>query len=106
MSQPVILWSHRLSSAPVGIAAAREVGQVVAADRAGEIVLYDRKGKLISNARRPAELLGAADDGSAFAIADKERKVAWLSADLAQKWSQTLVDKPTALAVDSLGRFV
>lgn len=106
--QPAILWSHKLSAAPTAMALAQEAGRVFAADRAGEVAVYDRRGKLLGQVRRPApaQIVAAAEDGSAFAIADRSRDVTWLAPDLSPRWTKSLAAKPTALAVDTVGRFL
>jgi hypothetical protein len=48
----------------------------------------------------------AAEDGSAFAVADRRGTVAWLSRDLTPRWQGQVPDRPTALATDAFGQLL
>jgi hypothetical protein len=102
----MIAWTHRLGAAAVGMALAHESGHVLAWDAHPWLVLLDRRGRLQGQVKQEAALVAgaAAEDGSAFAIADDRGQIAWLARDLTPRWRRRLPDRLTALAMDPLGR--
>lgn len=107
-AHPDIRWTHHLPAAPVGLAPARESGHLLAWTRDAWLNLLDRHGRLLAQAHWPANVVAvaAAEDGSAFAIADRRGTVAWLTRDLKPRWQEQLADRPTALATDAFGRLL
>jgi hypothetical protein len=102
----MILWTHRLGAAAVGTALAGETGHVLAWDAHPWLVLLNRRGELQGQVRHDAPVIAAAiaADASAAAVVDERGQVAWLARDLAPRWRARLPDRPTALAIDPLGR--
>jgi hypothetical protein len=112
------LWTHRLASAAGGLALARESGHVLAWDAQQWLVLLNRRGELQSQTHLDTGVVaaGIAEDGSGLAVADDRGQVTWLARDLSPRWRHTLpptrcagtpavgAPRPTALAVDPLGR--
>jgi hypothetical protein len=100
------LWTHRLGAATGGLVLARESGHVLAWDAKHWLVLLNRRGELQAQTRHDAGVVAAcvAEDGSALAVADDRGQVAWLARDLSPRWKQPLPHRPTALAMDPLGR--
>lgn len=98
-------WSYRLGAAAAGLAYAREAAYVLAWDANLWLSLVNRRGQLQGKAKQEAVVAAAAaaEDASAFAVATTQGHVAWLGRDLTPRWKQTLVRRPTALAIDSLG---
>jgi hypothetical protein len=105
MSSP--LWSYKLPGPAGGIAFARESGHVLAWDATNRLSVLSARGSVQAHAAQPRAVATAAiaDDGSGLAVADDE-SVAWLRCDLSMRWRKNLSTKPTALAMDSLGRCV
>src|SRR4051812_45779599 len=99
-------WTHRLVATPGGIALARESGHVLAWDQNCWLVLLGRNGRLQAQTRLEAGIAAAtiSDDGSAVADADDRGTVSWRSPDLAVRWQHRLARRPTAVALDALGR--
>src|SRR5436309_2156473 len=100
------LWTHRLAATPGGVALARESGHALAWDQNGWLVLLGRNGRLQAQTRLDAGIAAAviSDDGSAVADADDRGTVTWRTPDLAVRWRHRLNRRPTALALDGLGR--
>ncbi|HEY1375344.1 MAG TPA: PQQ-binding-like beta-propeller repeat protein [Gemmataceae bacterium] len=101
-----LLWTHRLGAAAGGLALARESGHALVWDAHPWLVLLNRRGELQGQVKldAPAVAGAAAEDGSALAVADDRGQVAWLARDLAPRWRLRLPHRPTALALDPLGR--
>ncbi|HEX4591254.1 MAG TPA: hypothetical protein VH120_15060 [Gemmataceae bacterium] len=102
----MLLWTHRLATAAGGLALARETGHVLAWDAHPWLVLLNRRGEVQGQVKLEAPVVAgaAADDGSALALADDRGQVAWLARDLAPRWRLRLPHRPTAIAIDPLGR--
>jgi hypothetical protein len=102
----MVLWTHRLGAAAVGIAVAGETGHVLAWDAHPWLVLLNRRGECQGRVRQDAPVVAAAVavDASALALADDRGQVAWLARDLAPRWRVRLPDRPTAMGMDPLGR--
>src|SRR5947209_10794212 len=107
-THPDIRWTHRLPAAAAGLAPARESGHLLAWTRDGWLALLDGRGRLQAQSRWPANLIATAtaEDGSAFAVADRTGAVAWLTRDLSPRWRGQIPDRPTALATDTFGQFL
>src|SRR6516164_10376253 len=101
-----VLWTHRLGAAAGGLTFARESGHVLVWDAHPWLVLLNHRGELQGQVRLddPVVAGAAADDGSALAVADDRGQVAWFERDLAPRWRLRLRHRPTALALDPLGR--
>lgn len=100
------LWTHRLAGPADGIFVARESGHVLAWDTRPWLVVLNRRGEPQGQIHLDAPLVAGAfaDDGSALAIADQRGQLSWLAPDLTYRWSTKLPQRPTALAIDPLGR--
>lgn len=100
------IWTHRLGGPADGISVARESGQLLAWDRRAWLVMLNRRGEPQGQIHLDAPLVAAAfsDDGSAMGIADQRGKLSWLAPDLSSRWNARLPQRPTALAIDPLGR--
>jgi hypothetical protein len=105
---PEILWTYRLAASPGGVALARESGHILAWDLNRWLVLLNGRGRLQAQTRHPSGIVAAAvaEDGSGVAVADDRGTVAWLAPDFRARWRHTLDHRPTALALDALGRAV
>src|SRR5436309_12717894 len=103
---PDVLWTYRHAAPPGGIALARESGHVLIWDHARWLVLLNRQGRLQAQRRLDAGIAGAAiaEDASAVADVDDRGIVVWRTPDLAPRWRHPLNRRPTALAMDALGR--
>jgi hypothetical protein len=101
-----VLWTHRLGASADGLAFARETGHVLVWDAHPWLVLLNRRGELQGQIHldAPGVAGAAADDGSALAVADDRGQVSWLARDLTPRWRLRLQHRPTALAMDPLGR--
>src|SRR2546421_318633 len=101
-----LLWTHRLGAAAGGLALARESGHVLVWDAHPWLVLLNRRGELQGQVKLEAPVIAgaAAEDGSALAVADDRGQLAWLTRDLPSRWRLRLPHRPTALAIDPLGR--
>jgi hypothetical protein len=100
------LWTHRLAATPGGVALARESGHILAWDQNCWLVLLGRNGRLQAQTRLQAGITAAtiADDGSAVVDADDRGTLTWRTPDLAVRWQHRLDRRPTAVALDALGR--
>jgi hypothetical protein len=100
------LWTHRLGATGGGLAFAAETGQVLAWDAHPWLVLLNHRGHLQGQLRLNAPVVAGAIavDGSALAVADDRGQVAWLGRDLTVRWRKRLTQRPTAVALDPLGR--
>jgi hypothetical protein len=89
------------------MAYARESGHVLAWDVTHQLSVLSPRGSLQAQVVQPRAIGAAtiADDGSGLAVADDE-SVTWLRGDLSMRWRKSLSTKPTAVAMDSLGRCV
>src|SRR5215510_7525945 len=103
---PSQLWTHSLAATPGGVALARESGHVLAWDQNCWLVLLGRNGRLQARTRSEAGIAAAtiSDDGTAIADADDRGAVTWRTPDLAARWRHRLDHRPTAIALDALGR--
>jgi hypothetical protein len=100
------LWTHRLAATPGGVALARESGHVLTWDQNCWLVLLGRNGKLQAQARLDTGIAAASisDDGSTVVDANDRGTVTWRTPDLAIRWQSRLDRRPTAVALDALGR--
>ncbi len=100
------IWTHRLGAAAGGLALARESGHVLVWDCHPWLVLLNRRGELQGQVKLDAPVVAgaAADDGSALAVADDRGQISWLARDLNPRWRLRLPHRPTAIALDPLGR--
>jgi hypothetical protein len=100
------LWSLATGAAPIGVALARESGQVLAWDENHWLYLLNVRGERQAQARPVGALTAAclADDGSALAVAGGRGEVARLAPDLAPRWQSTLRHPAVAVALDPFGR--
>jgi hypothetical protein len=99
-------WTYRLGAVAGGLAFARESGHVLAWDAHPWLVLLNRRGELQGQVQLEAPVVAGAisEDGSVLAVADDRGQVSWLTRDLASRWRLRLPQRPTALALDALGR--
>jgi hypothetical protein len=100
------IWTHRLGATAGGLALARESGHILAWDSHPWLVLLNRRGELQGQIKLDAPIVAGAisDDGSALAVVDDRGQISWLAQDLNPRWRSRLPQRPTAIAVDPLGR--
>lgn len=100
------LWSRSVAAPIRNLSLAREPGLMLLRDGHDQLHLLDRKGDVLHTRPAPAPLVAShlADDGRAAALASQDGRVWLLAPDLAPLWQQTISRRPTALALDHLGR--
>jgi hypothetical protein len=101
-----VAWSFPLPAAPVGLSLAREPGFLLVHDAEDHLARLDRLGQAVVRRPAPAPLIAAtlADDGASAAAIGKQPRVWMLTSELTALWERSLPRKPTALALDALGR--
>jgi hypothetical protein len=101
------VWSFRGEGTPRGLALARERDFVLLWHERW-LDLLDRRGQRQGRRETAGAVVSAcaAEDGSAYGVADSQRELVWLGPDLMPRWHKTMPQPLVALAMDALGQYV
>ncbi len=101
-----LAWSRPLPAAPAGLSLAREAGLLLVHDAEQHLVRLDRQGQVVVRRPAPGAVAAAAcaDDGNTVAAVGPRGQLWVMTAELTLHWERSLPRRPTALALDALGR--
>jgi len=104
---PRVRWSSALEAPLNDMCLCRESADAMACDQAGGLYRIDRGGAIadVSRSFPDTQFLAWSDTGTQGAIASQDT-VCWLDHKLQRRWSRTMPDEITSLAVDSHGHYV
>jgi hypothetical protein len=102
------LWSTDLPAPPLGLSLAREPGTSLVWDGDKMLTRLNRRGNQEMRRTAPGSIVAAAlsDDGRHAAAVGRRGQVWLFTAELDLVWERSLPRRPTALAVDPLGKGV